>query len=258
MLGCSTVCPKCQHQFACCVPTPTCCNARRSLHALTGGGLITAFNPSLIPSGPCISPQISPSVPLAFVLPPFAPVQPTMAPVEAKPENELHILSETMDTLHRSGWFYEGITYHQMRESSDSRFLFSLSVQTGRGPTSVRIQYISGLFRLDSQPHLQGAMPLFPSVIELVYHYVSQPKTHKNSSQAWVDTSGTSYGAILLIKPLRKGDSPPSLKHLARLSVNKAIKAAAMPRLPLLPPSHTQLELPPSLTAYLSEYPYLL
>ncbi|KAK4873738.1 hypothetical protein RN001_013098 [Aquatica leii] len=272
MLGCSTVCPKCQHQFACCVPTPPCCTTRRSLHALTGGGLVTALNPSLITSGPCVSPQISPSAPLAFVMPPFAPLQPTISPVEAKPENELQKLSDTVWALRQSGWYYEGITYQQshdllknksigtflVRESSDPRFLFSLSVQTERGPTSVRIHYISGYFRLDSQPHLKGAMPLFPSVVELVQHYVSQRKQLKNGAQVWVDANGDWYSAILLDKPLRKDDTPSSLKHLARLSVHKAIQSTAMPRLPLLPPPHTQLELPPSLTAYLSEYPYSL
>lgn len=272
MLGCSTVCPKCQHQFACCGPTPPCNRTRRSLHALTGGGLVATLNQSLLPSGPCLSPQISPSAPLAFVIPPFAPLQPTISPIEAKPENELQKLSDTVRALRQSGWYYEGITYQQshdllknkalgtflVRESSDPRFLFSLSVQTERGPTSVRIHYINGYFRLDSQPHLQGAMPLFPSVVELVQHYVNQRRNLRNGAQVWVDSNGAWYSAILLDKPLRKDDNAPSLKHLARLIVHKAIQANGMPRLALLPPPHTQLELPPSLTTYLSQYPYSL
>lgn len=72
--------------------------------------------------------------------------------------SELQKLSDTLRALRQSGWYYEGITYQQshdllkdrplgsflVRESSDPRFLFSLSVQTERGPTSVRIHYING------------------------------------------------------------------------------------------------------------------
>lgn len=272
MLGCSTVCPKCQHHFACCPPTP-CCNARRSLHALTGGGLVTALAPTLVTSSPCTSPQVSPSAPLSFVMPPFGGAfQPIVAPTEARPETELQKLTDTVRVLRLSDWYYEGITYQQsqdllkdkslgtflVRESSDPRFLFSLSVQTERGPTSVRIHYINGYFRLDAQLHLQGAMPLFPSVIDLVQHYVAQSKNSKNGAQVWVDPKGKWYSAILLDKPLRKANNSPSLKHLARLAVHGALQATNRPRLSLLPAPHTQLELPPSLTAYLSEYPHSL
>lgn len=261
MLGCSTVCPNCQHHFACCPSTP-CCNARRSLHVLSGGGLITTVSP-------CPSPQVSPSVPLAFVLPPFVPLQQSTQIVDAKPEWELQRLSDTVRALRLSGWYFEGISYIQsqellknapvgtflVRDSSDPRFLFSLSVQTERGPTSVRLHYISGYFRLDAQPHLQPTMPLFPSVIELIEYYVVQSKT-MNSAQVWVDPKGKLYSSIYLEKPLKKEESAPSLKHLARLTVHKAINNSGRPKLSLLPPAHTQLELPKSVTAYLSEYPY--
>ncbi|KAJ8965153.1 hypothetical protein NQ314_004378 [Rhamnusium bicolor] len=270
MLGCSTVCPNCKHEFQCCSPSQACCNVRRSLHVLSGGGLVAALAPppSLYPS-----PQVSPSMPVAFILPPFAaPLQPAPPPQEAKPETELQRLSDTVRALRQSGWYYEGITYQEshelfkgaplgsylVRNSSNPKFLFSLSVQTERGPTSVRLFYVNGYFRLDAQPHLQSAMPLFPSVIDLVQHYVEQSRLCKNSAQVWVDPNGKWYSSILLEKPLRKKLEPPSLKHLARLAVHKALQASAMPRLAMLPPPHTQLDLPTSLTAYLSEYPYSL
>lgn len=264
MISCNTVCPKCQHQFACCTPTP-CCNARRSLHVLSGGGMVTA----LAPSSPCLSPQVSPSVPLAFVIPPY-PLQPVNPPSVARPETELQRLADTVRVLRLSGWYYEGITYQKshellkdtpvgtflVRDSSDPRFLFSLSVQTEKGPTSVRLFYVNGCFRLDAQPHLQPAMPMFPSVVELVQHYVSQSKTRCNGPLVWVDQLGKWYSSIVLEKPLRKPDSISSLKRLARLAVHKALQNSTRPRISLLPAPHTQLELPESLKAYLSEYPY--
>lgn len=279
MLGCSTTCPKCQHQFACCPPTPpptttTCCNARRSLHVLSGGGLVTTTTTTtttmMIPPPSCPSPQVSPSVPLAFVLPPFAPLTIPSTPVQdPRPEADLKRLTDIVRALRLSDWYYEGISYQQsqellkdktigtflVRESSDPNYLFSLSVQTERGPTSVRLHYVSGYFRLDAQSHIQSTMPLFPSVIELIEYYVAQCKA-MCGAQVWVDAKGKVYSSIFLDKPLRRAETAPSLKHLSRMAVHKAIQKSGRPKLPLLPPAYTQLELPKSVTNYLAEYPY--
>ncbi|KAJ8923326.1 hypothetical protein NQ315_001884 [Exocentrus adspersus] len=267
MLGCSTLCPNCKHQFQCCSPFQSCCSVRRSLNVLSGGGLVAALAQ---PSSTYPSPQVSPSMPLTFILPPFAPLQSSLSSKEAKPESDVKKLHAVTQVLDQSGWFYKNITYqygHELlkdttigtflvRNSSDSRFIFSLSVQTERGPTSVRICFENGFFRLDAQPHLQSAMPLFDNVIDLVQHYVKQSRLYKQNAHVWVDPSGKWYASILLNKPCRKKESPPSLKHFARLAIHRALEASARPKLALLPPPHTQLELPSSLIAYLSEYPY--
>lgn len=93
MLGCSTVCPNCQHEFACCRPKQQqcCCNnninTSRALHGLSGGCMVTTL---AAPSSPCHSPQVSPSTPIAFFLTP--------------PEDELKTLSTTVKALRLSGW----------------------------------------------------------------------------------------------------------------------------------------------------------
>ncbi|CAG9813359.1 unnamed protein product [Phaedon cochleariae] len=263
MLGCSTVCPNCTHEFQCCPQPPACCPARRTQLSLgSGGGLVAAP-----------SPQVSPSMPLAFILPPFAPpLHALPSPGEARPDTELERLSDTVRALRQSGWYYEGISYQQsddllkgttvgtflVRNSSDPKFLFSLSVQTERGPTSVRLFYFNGYFRLDAQPHLQTAMPMFPSVVSLVEHYIEQSRLCKSNAQVWVDQQGKWYSSILLDKPLRRKSEPAGLKHLARLAVHRGLKRSGQPRLAMLPPPHTQLDLPKSLAAYLSEYPFSL
>lgn len=64
-----------------------------------------------------------------------------------------------------------------MRDSSDDRFLYALSLQTDRGPTSVRIHYSSGGFRLDTAPGPNGLvdhLPRFRTVLDLVDHYVAK------------------------------------------------------------------------------------
>ncbi|XP_072385882.1 suppressor of cytokine signaling 2-like [Diabrotica undecimpunctata] len=270
MLGCNTACPNCKHEFQCCPPKQQCCSTRRSLHVLSGGGLVTTLAPTTAQS-PCPSPQVSPSVPLAFILPPLdTPFQSAPAPVENNSETELQRLSDTVRALRLSGWYHEGITYPQshellkgtsvgrflVRNSSDPKFLFSLSVQTERGPTSVRLFYTNGYFRLDAQPHLQSAMPMFPSVIDLIHHYVLQSKLCRSNAQVWVDQQGKWYSPILLDKPLRKRSEPSSLKHLARLAIHKGLQDSPKPRLAMLPSPHTRLELPNSLIGYLSEYPF--
>ncbi|RZB39445.1 SH2 and/or SOCS box domain containing protein [Asbolus verrucosus] len=256
MLGCSTICPNCKHQFTCCTPVPTCCTSRRSVHVLSGGGVVTVLPP-------CPSPQVSPSVPLTFVLPPF--VAAPQPPPEAKPETELARLSDTVRALHLSGWYYEGLTYDKsdellkdskvgtflVRNSSDPRFLFSLSVQTDQGPKSVRLFYINGYFRLDAEPHLQASMPLFPGVVELIQYYVRRKKSGRNDAQVWVDPQGKCLSSIYLDQPLRKEGKPPTLKHLARLAINRELRNTSKTRI-------LKLELPTSLTAYLAEYPYSL
>lgn len=280
MLGCNTVCPKCRHEFTCCPSaSASCCLPnRRSLHGLSGGGLVavapqgTLANSSTFPLS-CRSPQASPSAPLAFVLP-FPPPAATLHQESSRTaETELLRLSESVRLLRQSGWYHEGLTWQQsqevlkdtapgtflVRDSSDSRFLYSLSVQTEQGPTSVRLHYLDGKFRLDSEQYLAPLMPVFDSVIDLIVHYVkcsaSATKTAGSGGQVWVDSKGCMFSRILLKKALLRADKVPSLKHLARLAVHSALEASCVPRIRLLPP-HKQLELPASLTDYLAEYPY--
>lgn len=246
------------------------------MHVLSGGGLINQQQQQLQTTTTTInptSPQISPSVPLSFIMPPILPIQQQIIVNESRPETELELLQDNIRTLRLSGWFYDGLTYEEsndllkdtkigtflIRNSSNPRYLFSLSVQTERGPTSVRLYYTNGYFRLDAQQHLQSAMPMFSNVINLIEHYIEQSYLFsKNNPQVWVDSHGKWYSSIIILKPLIKKQQPRSLKHLSRLAVHKAIKSSVpRPRLAFIqPPIHTHLDLPNSLQAYLAEYPH--
>lgn len=123
------------------------------------------------------------------------------------------------------------------------RFNFAVSVQTDRGPTSVRVHDFLGNFRLDADPRLALTMPIFNCPIKMLQHYVEYSRTvNENRREVWVDHSGTLYTQIYLTKPLLK--EVKSLSHLARLSINKH----------KLPTSH----LPPLIRNYITEYPYTL
>ncbi|KAL2747987.1 hypothetical protein V1477_003882 [Vespula maculifrons] len=166
-------------------------------------------------------------------------------------------LLEVKKLLQTCGWYHEGLSWQQsesllknaavgrwlMRDSSDSRYTFAVSVQTERGPTSVRVHYFLRRFRLDAEPRFALAMPLFDCPIKMLEHYVEYSKRiDEHRREVWVDFSGQLYSQIYLTKPLVK--EVRSLSHLARLSVNKN----------KLPTEH----LPPIIKNYLAEYPYTL
>lgn len=189
-------------------------------------------------------------------------------------EQDLQRLSTTLKRLSISGWYYEGLSWQEsvpilmstmpgtflVRDSSDPRYLFSLSVQTSRGPTSVRIHYSNGHFRLDAETNLAPVLPQFDCVVKLIEYYVNITKDtleHRkkrlrskiSQDQVWIDSTGDVYSQILLKKPLLKQrEKFPTLRHLARLSINSLLKSGCY-----VPTS----KLPVSLQEYLMEYPYI-
>lgn len=179
---------------------------------------------------------------------------------------DYHRIQKTLQVLQTTGYYYGGLSWRQatdllqdtaigtflVRESSDSDFLFSLSVNTERGPTSVRIHYTDGQFRLDSEDSIAGFMPVFDCVVQLVEYYVRLSNSSKGASCVWLDNTGRRDLPICLCRPLYHSVLP--LKHLCRLVVNGKLH------------SHTdwisevvlrRLGLPQTLVAYLREYPYL-
>jgi hypothetical protein len=70
-----------------------------------------------------------------------------------------------------------------VRDSADPRYLYALSIQTERGPTSVRIHYTEGCFRLDADSLLAERLPKFRSVPDLIDFYVSQWKRCREHGQ---------------------------------------------------------------------------
>jgi hypothetical protein len=164
--------------------------------------------------------------------------------------------------LEQCGFYYGAINWSQstellrktsegtflVRDSSDSRFLYTLSVQRTPedGPTSVRIHFAKGKFRLDADEKIEKLMPTFDSILDLVKHYCSLSQSERAKSHIWVDNvTGNLYSPICLRKPLKKEVS--TLAHTARLAVNQSLKSQT-----LLP----ELNLPNRITNYLGEYPH--
>jgi len=179
------------------------------------------------------------------------------------------VLSRNKQMLEECGWYYGSINWAQstellskttegtflVRDSADSRFLYSLSVQRKPqdGPTSVRIHFSLGKFRLDADEAIEHLMPTFNSVLDLVKHYCQLSENENGGSKdcakshVWIDNTGQLYSPICLRKPLFK--EVPSLAHCARLAVHQSLKSQDKLR---------ELHLPFTITTYLSDYPHVM
>ncbi|XP_071536204.1 uncharacterized protein [Panulirus ornatus] len=169
--------------------------------------------------------------------------------------NDDQVLSATRRALAKSVWYRERLSWREaetllqstslgtfiVRDSADTRFLYSLSVQTERGPTSVRIHYTGGKFRLDCESHMTSTIPEFSHVISLVEHYIRINR--KLQRHVWVDAEGKVYSPITIKQPLKR--TVPSLKHLCRLSINQSFHRSC-----------SSVCLPPTLSQYINEYPF--
>jgi len=150
-----------------------------------------------------------------------------------------------------------------LRDSADDRYLFSISVQTCRGTTSIRVVYCAGLFRLDCSPEQEHLMPTFDCVLRLVVHYVriccsDRRKSPGGGSYVFLESSGRRDTPVLMRRPLyRRADR---LAHLCRRAVHRALyRGAAAGGCQLDHVSVVdRLQLIPSLKSYLKDYPYEL
>ncbi|KAF2360178.1 SH2 domain [Trinorchestia longiramus] len=168
--------------------------------------------------------------------------------------DDARVLRQARAELDECGWYYGGLTWREagsvlsgssegsflVRDSWSGRCLYALSLQTARGPTSVRIEYESGKFRLESETAARDGVPHSSSVVALVQAYTQTT----NPAHVWVDHSGQTVSAISVKKPLMR--NPPTLQHLARLAYN-----ASPIKVNLL-----DSRIPTLLKSYLESYPH--
>ncbi|XP_074648525.1 uncharacterized protein LOC141903995 [Tubulanus polymorphus] len=176
-------------------------------------------------------------------------------------EQDYSSLKSVMHRLYISGFYYEGLSSKEatellegkqngsflLRDSSDPNHLFSLSLKTPRGTTSVRIEYHKGKFRLDSEDCLKTRMPTFDCVISLIMYYVKRVQG-KSGRRVLLDSTGRRDLPVKITKPVLK--CVPMMKHCSRKAICRTLRnpSADVHRLPL----------PNLLKSYLSQYPYPL
>ncbi|XP_078657642.1 cytokine-inducible SH2-containing protein-like [Branchiostoma floridae x Branchiostoma belcheri] len=174
---------------------------------------------------------------------------------DASTELDLQRIGKTVQTLHASCWYWEALSGKQakailrsqevgtflIRDSENCAFLFSLSVKTTRGTTSVRVQYKNGHFKLDSD--VNSDTPEFDCVLRLIDYY-RRDSLRGGEKHYWLEPSGRREVVVKLLKPLRH--SVPSLQHRCRTLINLHTSEDDIGQLPL----------PPALKQFLRDYPY--
>uniref|UniRef100_A0A3Q3WPF0 Uncharacterized protein n=1 Tax=Mola mola TaxID=94237 RepID=A0A3Q3WPF0_MOLML len=185
------------------------------------------------------------------------------------PTKDLRAIASNFCYLENSGWYWGAVTAAQahaalqgasegaflVRDSSHPLYMLTLSVRTARGPTSIRIQYSSAQFLLDSSSPARTSLSSFPSVPSLVQYYMG-PKGKAEEGEMEEEVRGggptkssqqTIQGTSVVLKLKRAVYKPlglPALQHLTRLVINRHCDRP------------DQLPLPRPLLRYMQDYPF--
>ena len=138
-----------------------------------------------------------------------------------------------------------------IRDSAQPGYLYSVSVKTDLGATSVRVSYVNGLFGFDGDEEKPQFKPRFDSLIALLEYY----HLMKADGGRCITMRGKSNRKPVLItflKPLKK--SPPSLAHLSRIRINSLIGSGNLYELSVSSLPH----LTSSDKHFIIEYPHVL
>lgn len=220
----------------------------RSWNNFNGGGIIQPDSNYGMNGSNLESRDTSPSTPVSWLMPSPWSFDTILM------DKDTPRLCEVKKMLMTTGWYYPELSWKQsqelvkgasvgswlIRDSSDKRFTFTVTVQIPKGATSVRVHHYRGQFRFDAVARFATIMPLFDCPIKMIEYYVMYSKMKKEKREVWLDCNSGARRQIYLTTPLVK--EVRSLSHLARLAVN----AYQLPT----------YQLPPLIRKYLAEYPY--
>lgn len=175
-------------------------------------------------------------------------------------KSEYQLVVNAVRKLQESGFYWSAVTGGEanlllsaepagtflIRDSSDQRHFFTLSVKTQSGTKNLRIQCEGGSFSLQSDPRSTQPVPRFDCVLKLVHHYMPppgapsfpSPPTEPSSSptsevpaqppaqplpgnpprRAYYIYSGGEKIPLVLSRPL--SSNVATLQHLCRKTVN--------------------------------------
>jgi len=177
-------------------------------------------------------------------------------------------LDTTIKKLEKSGFYWGAISALKakallrdqpvgtflVRDSSDSRHLFTITLVTTTGITNVRIVLCEGFYSLDkkdtyttnssSEEFQRPSTPRFDCVVKMVFYYmlIARKLLQQDASETLENTRTAKF---LLWTPFYKEVS--SLQHLCRKALNNQFLAKGIRELPAVPNT---------VKLYLSQYPY--
>lgn len=175
-------------------------------------------------------------------------------------KTQFQMVLSTLHKLQESGFYWGTVTGREanallaaepagtflLRDSSDTRHLFTLSVKTASGSKNLRVQCDAASFYLQTDPRNVQSAPRFDCVLKLVHHYMSQSRGGGGGGRgerpnAYYIYSGLEKVPLELLRPLTCSLS--SLQHLCRKTLNGHLDVAS---------GREQLPLP--LKEFLQEY----
>ncbi|XP_044528039.1 suppressor of cytokine signaling 3 [Gracilinanus agilis] len=170
-------------------------------------------------------------------------------------KSEYQLVVNAVRKLQESGFYWSAVTGGEanlllsaepagtflIRDSSDQRHFFTLSVKTQSGTKNLRIQCEGGSFSLQSDPRSTQPVPRFDCVLKLVHHYMPPSSSSSSTSsaaspssmqdqllpqplpgappkRAYYIYSGGEKIPLVLSRPL--SSNVASLQHLCRKTVN--------------------------------------
>ncbi|XP_075701829.1 suppressor of cytokine signaling 3 [Rhinoderma darwinii] len=158
---------------------------------------------------------------------------------------EYNLVLSAVHKLQESGFYWSTVTGSQanlllrtepagtflIRDSSDNRHFFTLSVKTESGTKNLRIQCEPCGFSLQTDPRSLQPVPRFDCVLKLLRHYMST-KDSGSAKKSYYIYSGVERVPLLLSRPL--SSSVSSLQHLCRKAVNGQLEEySAREQLPM-------------------------
>jgi hypothetical protein len=161
-----------------------------------------------------------------------------------------------MDRLENTGWYWGRISKSDatsaleqadagtflLRDSTDSRYYFSLSVRLQTNILNIRVLFSYGKFMFDCFETRLNDIPKFDCVVKLICYYVTV--SQKQDKRRVLARSEVGDSEIKLEKPLL--NKVPTLQHLCRRVVNRTLTKE----------EQSQLLLPNTVEKFMREYPY--
>uniref|UniRef100_A0A2C9JEZ5 SH2 domain-containing protein n=1 Tax=Biomphalaria glabrata TaxID=6526 RepID=A0A2C9JEZ5_BIOGL len=162
---------------------------------------------------------------------------------DPKPLHEREDFLESMEQLQLQPWYWGPISYEQaalilkdkedgsflVRDSSDQKYLLSLSFKSLGEVHHTRIEHAKGLFSFWSQPESHGKA----RICEFIEKSIQNSKDGRFLYFLRPSARGTPPLPIRLLSPVSRNFRVATLKHLSRFVVRQTVRNDHLDRLPV-------------------------